>query len=84
MPLEIIHSDLCSLKVSSYGGEKYFITFIDDFSTKTWEYILKKKSTTYDTFKLFKAYVEKQSGEEKVKVLRTDRGQEYIVCDDFL
>lgn len=83
MPLEIIHSDLCSLEVPSYGGGKYFITFIDDFSRKTWVYILKNKSEACDTFKIFKAYVEKQSG-EKVKVLRTDRGQEYIVCDDFL
>ncbi|PRQ23286.1 putative RNA-directed DNA polymerase [Rosa chinensis] len=82
-PLEIIHSDLCSVEVPSHGGGKYFVTFIDDFSRKTWVYILKNKSEACDTFKVFKAYIEKQSG-RKIKVLRTDRGQEYIVCDDFL
>ncbi|XP_022846239.1 uncharacterized protein LOC111368978 [Olea europaea var. sylvestris] len=31
--LEIIHTDICGpFDVSSFGGEKYFITFIDDFS----------------------------------------------------
>ncbi|CAL9028169.1 unnamed protein product, partial [Prunus brigantina] len=79
----MIHSDLCSVETTSHGGGKYFITFIDDFSRKTWVYILKNKSDACYTFKKFMAYVEKQSG-EKIKVLRTDRGQEYIVCDEFL
>jgi len=31
--LELIHTDICGpLDVSSFSGEKYFITFIDDFS----------------------------------------------------
>ena len=31
--LEIIHTDICGpFDVPSFGGEKYFITFIDDFS----------------------------------------------------
>ena len=34
-PLEIVHSDLCYVEVPSFGGNKYFITFIDDFSRKT-------------------------------------------------
>ena len=30
--LEIIHTDICGpFDVPSFGGEKYFITFIDDF-----------------------------------------------------
>ena len=83
-PLELIHSDLCGpLEASSNGNNRYFITFIDDFSRKTWVYFLKQKSEACDTFKSFKAYVEKQS-EYKIKTLRTDRGTEYTVCDDFL
>ncbi|XP_071940050.1 uncharacterized protein [Coffea arabica] len=35
-PLELIHSDLCSVEIPSNGGSKYFITFIDDFNRKTW------------------------------------------------
>ncbi|KAL6141604.1 hypothetical protein ACLB2K_059892 [Fragaria x ananassa] len=73
MPFEIIHSDLCYVEVPSYGGAKYFVTFLDDFSRKAWVYVLKNKSEACDSFKAFKAYVEKQSG-EKIKVLRTNRG----------
>ena len=32
-PLELIHTDLCGpMQCESVGGNKYFITFIDDFS----------------------------------------------------
>ena len=32
--LEIIHTDICGpFDVPSFNGEKYFITFIDDFFT---------------------------------------------------
>lgn len=31
--LELIHSNVCSrLPVTSHGGSKYFVTFVDDFS----------------------------------------------------
>jgi hypothetical protein len=34
--LEIIHTDICGpFDNPSFGGEKYFITFIDDFSRRT-------------------------------------------------
>ena len=39
--LELIHSDLCGpMQTTSFGGAKYFLTFIDDFSRKTFVYIL--------------------------------------------
>src|ERR1044072_2337374 len=82
-PLELVHSDLCYVEVPSNGGNTYFITFIDDFTRKAWVYILKNKSDACDTVKRFMAYVEKRSG-YTLKTLRTDRGTEYIVCDDFL
>nr|KYP46330.1 Retrovirus-related Pol polyprotein from transposon TNT 1-94 [Cajanus cajan] len=81
-PLEIVHSDLCMVEIPSHGGSRYFITFIDDFSRKAWVYLLKQKSEACDAFKSFKAFVEKQS-DYKIKALRTDRGQEYLACEDF-
>jgi hypothetical protein len=43
-PLEIVHSDICGpMKTTSIGGSTYFLTFIDDFSRKTWIYFLKHK-----------------------------------------
>ena len=77
VPLEIVHSDICGpMKTPSLGGSIYFLTFIDDFSRKTWVYFLKYKSETFGKFKEFKAFVEKQSG-FPIKVLRSDRGGEY-------
>ena len=80
--LEIVHSDLCTIDISTHGGSRYFITFIDDFSRKTWVYFLKQKLEACDVFKSFKAYVENQS-DCKIKILRTNRGQEYLACIDF-
>ena len=42
--LEIIHSDVCvPMSSSSLNGYVYYVSFIDDFSRKTWIYFLKKK-----------------------------------------
>ncbi|RDY03577.1 hypothetical protein CR513_12820, partial [Mucuna pruriens] len=30
--LEIVHLDLCTVEIPAYGGNRYFIIFIDDFS----------------------------------------------------
>eukprot|EP00253_Pinus_taeda_P025292 PITA_25292 len=77
-PLEIIHSDLYGpMQAPSLGGNQYFLTFIDDFTRKTWVYFLKNKSEVFEKFRNFKALVENQSGLH-IKVLRTDRGGEYI------
>jgi hypothetical protein len=54
----------------------YYISFIYDFSRKTWIYFLRKKSEVFDTFKEFKALVENQT-EKQIKVLRIDNGGEF-------
>ncbi|KAG9440556.1 hypothetical protein H6P81_020721 [Aristolochia fimbriata] len=82
-PLELIHSDLCGpIEVPSNKGNRYFITFIDDYTRKIWVYFLKNKSDTMFVFKEFKSYVEKQSGKE-IKTLRTDQGTEYIAGESY-
>eukprot|EP00253_Pinus_taeda_P029709 PITA_29709 len=77
-PLQLVHSDLCGpLPVVSFSGYKYFLTFIDDFSRRTWVYFLKLKSEVFNMFMAFKAFVEKQSGHQLLK-LRFDNGGEYV------
>ncbi|KAM2262724.1 hypothetical protein ACFXTI_044150 [Malus domestica] len=72
--LELVRSDLCGpTNPSSNGGKRYFISFIDDFSRKTWVYFLHKKSEACDACKSFKALVENES-KKKIKCLCTDRG----------
>ena len=75
--LGLVHSDICGpITPISNGGKKYFITFIDDCSRKTWVYILQEKSEAFNVFKIFKARVENETG-RIAKNLRTDRGGEY-------
>ena len=76
-PLELVHTDLVGpMQVTSIGGSTYFMTFIDDFSRRTWVYFLKNKSEAFNKFLEFKAQAEKECG-HYVKVLRSDRGGEY-------
>jgi hypothetical protein len=74
--LELVHSDVFGpVTVPSLGGSLYYVSFIDDFSRKTWIYFLRKKSEVFEKFKEFKALVENQT-DKKIKVLRTDNGGE--------
>ena len=59
-----------------YWGITYFMTFIDDFSHRTWVYFLKNKFEAFDKFLEFKAQAEKECG-HYIKVLRSYRGGEY-------
>ena len=59
--LEIIHTNICSLEMGSYG-QKYFISFIDDYSRFMYLYLLDNKNGALDAFKVFKAEVETQCG----------------------
>ena len=60
--LELIHSDVCGpMYYTSLSGFEYYITFIDDFSRKTWIYFLKSKSEVFEKFKEFKALIENLS-----------------------
>ncbi|CAL5412844.1 unnamed protein product [Camellia sinensis] len=79
--LELIHADLCGpMQTKSFGGSRYFLLFTDDYSRMSWVYFLENKSEAFEKFKHFKAKVEKQSG-FCVKVLRTDRGGEFLSKD---
>ncbi|XP_049346101.1 uncharacterized protein LOC125810676 [Solanum verrucosum] len=70
--LELVHSDICGpINPISNGGKKYFITFIDDYSRKTWVYILQEKSEAFNVFKSFKAHVENET-RKIIKNLQTD------------
>ena len=73
-PLQLIHSDICGpLEVPSLSHTVYFLTFIDDFSRKSWVYFLKNKSEVFSIFKNFKSLVENESS-KKIKTLRSDNG----------
>jgi hypothetical protein len=56
--LELIHTDICGpITPKLFREKRYFITFIDDYTRKTWVYFLKEKSNLLKTF-----MVEKRTG----------------------
>jgi transposase InsO family protein len=73
--LEITHTDICSPEMDSHG-QRYFISFIDDYSRYMYLYMLHNKNEALDAFKIFKAEVEKQCGKQ-IKIVKSDRGGEY-------
>ena len=76
-PLELVHSDLMIFPTRSFSGSKYALTFIDDFSRRSWVYFLKYKTEVLATFKIFKAFVENKSSISN-KNLCTNNGWEYV------
>jgi len=49
-PLQLIHSDICGPLETPLSHAVYFLTFIDDFTCKSWVYFLKYKSKTFGKF----------------------------------
>ena len=64
--LEIIQSNVCGPMSSSYlSGYVYYVSFIDDFSRKTWIYFMKNKDEVFSKFKEFKALIENHTEKRK-------------------
>nr|GEX39806.1 Pol polyprotein [Tanacetum cinerariifolium] len=62
-PLDMVDTDICDLKsLPTKGGNKYFITFIDDCTKHCYVYLLKSKNEAIDKFVLYKTEVESQLG----------------------
>jgi hypothetical protein len=75
--LDLVHLNVCGLmSVALVTGSMYYVSFIVDFSCKTWIYFLKTKDEAFSRFKEFKSLVENQTW-KKIKVLRSDNGGEY-------
>jgi hypothetical protein len=74
--LELIHSNVCGpMPSTSINGYVYYVSFIDDYSHKTWVYFLKSKDKVFIKFKEFKALIENLS-ERKINILKSDNGGE--------
>jgi transposase InsO family protein len=75
--LELIHSNVCGpMPSSSISGYVYYVSFIDDYSRKTWIYLLKSKDEVFNKFKELKVLIENLF-ERKIKILRSNNGGEY-------
>ena len=81
--LELLHTDLNGPhNTIGYGGEKYFLTFIDDYSKCTRIFCIKNKSETASCFIEFVNQVENILN-KRVKKLQCDNGKEYLNKDIY-
>jgi hypothetical protein len=75
--LELIHSDMCGLvHVSSANGNRYIMTFIDDYMRMCWVYFLKENSKAFETLKNFHVWIQNEA-QSRIGSLHTDSGREY-------
>ena len=76
--LELVHSDLVGpLGKRSRGGAQYLLTIVDDFTRYTWVILLRLKSEVPKALTEW-AIREQNQQEKRLKVLRTDRGREFV------
>lgn len=76
--LEIVHTDLNGPhSTTGLNGEKYFLSFIDDYSKASRVYTIKSKAEVYECFLDYINTTENLTGKKIVK-LRCDNGTEYL------
>ena len=76
--LSIVHTDICGpMQTPNVHGERYFITFTDEKSSRVSICLLHTKDGALTAFKAYRARAEKTSGKE-IKALRSDSGGEYL------
>jgi hypothetical protein len=74
----LIHTNVCGpFPNESYGGSKYILTIIEDFSRFSWVFVWKQKSDTSITLRTLFNHGERQFGKQ-INQIRSDNGGEYI------
>ena len=74
---DLIHSDVWGPSpISTSGGPRYFVNFVDDFSRCTWIYLFKNRSELYQIHRDFTKMIETQFS-KPIKVFKYDNAQEY-------
>jgi len=76
-PLELVHSDVAGPLVACYGGYRYYVVFIDDYTDWTTVALLRSKAEVFHRFVEWVKLAER-AFDAKVQVLRTDGGGEYV------
>ncbi|GJX83739.1 retrovirus-related pol polyprotein from transposon TNT 1-94 [Tanacetum coccineum] len=75
--LELLHMNLFSPSdVRSYGGNRYTLVIVDDYSRYTWTRFLKDKTEAFNQFEIFSKKIQNQLGCIIVSI-GTDHGREF-------
>ena len=76
--LDVIHSDVWwPAQTATFGGYRYYMTFIDDFSRHTKIFPTRQKSEVFSRFQKFK-YEVKKTTDRHIRCLPSDGGKEYF------
>ena len=76
--LDVVHSDVWGpAQTATFGGCRYYVTFIDDFSRHTWIFPMPQKSKLFAHFLKFKSEI-KRAIDKHVRCLRSDGDKEYF------
>ena len=74
---DLIHSDVWrSSSISSIGGSRYFVVFVDDYSRYSWIFHMKHHSELLQVYFNFAKMVETQFSKH-IKNFRSDNALEY-------
>ena len=74
---DLIHSDVWGpSSVSSIGGFRYFVVFVDDYSRYSWIFNMKHRFELLQVYSNFAKMVETQFS-KRIKIFRSDNALEY-------
>ena len=74
---DFIHSDVLGpSSVSSISGSRYFVVFVDDYSSYSWIFNMKHRSELLQVYSNFAKVVETQFS-KRIKIFRFDNALEY-------
>ena len=74
---DLIHSDVWGPSlVSSIGGSRYFVVFVDDYSCYSWIFHMKHHSELLQVYSNFAKIVETQFS-KRIKIFQSDNALEY-------
>jgi transposase InsO family protein len=75
---EEIHTDIWGpASIATFGGRRYYISFMDDWSRWVTVCLLRQKSEAFRAYKDFAAWVSTQL-DRPIKCLHADRGSKYL------
>jgi IS30 family transposase len=77
-----VFSDIWGPAIDSFDNKNHYVSFIDEFSTFTWIYLLHYKSEVFKFFKEFQNLVERLFN-RKIISMQTDWGGEYERLNTF-
>jgi hypothetical protein len=74
-----VHLDLWGpAPVTKKGGKEYYVSFTDDHTRFTLLYLQRTKDQTFESYKKYQSWTKTQRNITEIKVLRSDRGGEYL------